>query len=866
MPFNNTVTVTINDVEVKNIAQGMPIVDCMDETLDSSTLIINPSKQKDRFPIFSEVVTTINGFVKYYYLIEDSVDVVCKDPVLYSHTIQLIEPTKLLERIPCDNLTFTQPAAQATYPTSLQNGEASIYDVIMRIRSCCQLRREGSARPYPFEITNQQFIAYLKGIKAPQFFLNVGNVKDALNQVFKYLNAISRLSNFTELTADFFNKYNELIGTSDLIDYGETQGIENYATSLLSNISNALADYDDTASTIVYPSASNWASVRCQDGILTTDNMEFVLESPIYKIKKLWVLAPTTQGDVEGDISRFVVNKEVYETLPINSEWKYTILWHNTNPGGNSKDTWGAKVELISLGKDSALVYEYLGNSIGGLGVGWKKYPYKTTYVIDSALGFIVSQNFEIDGIGALPTSEKSPGEYIQLQNTQFQNLMYRCEYISTTDTRIEVQRIDLTDFKTASVQQINQATNLVNINAYGDNMYGLLQRLGNSEKIMTKIFKRYEDCPNVGDYTIDGYVVTTTMKNVYNDFVSCVISLTRNFNRRSQFVDIAAETRQFVIPAAGETLLRHCNYGEYIYIHPHSIANFDGESDENALLDSLGLEYFCKGIVSDTPLQVSPKLAFLKTLSYNHTLASAVKQVDTKGVANTLAFTFGFNDNRSVGSSTAEMYQDGDKVVQQPIQYTDENGAIFKMHIDLANSFESNPKDTSFEKNAEMARRLPQYDLSNKLNDITLSTNLGYRFLLYKDPAEVPKFTIQQHILPSPSFSSRLIIGNGLAQECPLICDYAEGKEIWVYVIDDQFQLYENKLVRGTKLAKIEASAFSNTNGKYRITLPDIPKRKSWCIGNDKTKLMYLAYNPSPLELLTSIKYLYFSRRIDRI
>ena len=291
--MNNTVTVTINDEVITGIAQGMPIIDCLDETLDSSTLLIEPSTRKERFPIFGKVVITINGHVKYFYISEDDVDVICKSPILYSHTLSLIEPTKILERIPCDNLTFTQPASQNSYPNIILSGSACIYDVIMRIRECCQLRRMDDPRPYPFEITNAELIAYLENIKAPQFFLNMGNVKDALNQVFKYLNAISRLENFTELTADFFNKYNELLSEEGILDEGQSQNIEDYATSLLSNISNAIADYDDPASVIVYPSNTDWASVRSESGGQLTDaNMAAIVESPIYKINKFWIYVP----------------------------------------------------------------------------------------------------------------------------------------------------------------------------------------------------------------------------------------------------------------------------------------------------------------------------------------------------------------------------------------------------------------------------------------------------------------------------------------------------------------------------------------------------------------------------------------------
>lgn len=872
--MNNNVTVTINDEVINGIAQGMPIIDCLDETLDSSTLLIAPSTRKERFPIFGKVIITINGHVKYYYISEDDVDVICKSPILYSHTVSLIEPTKILERIPCDNLTFTQPAAQNAYPTQLTNGEASIYDVIMRIRECCQLRRAGDPRPYPFEITNAAFIAYLKGIKAPQFFLNMGNVKDALNQVFKYLNAISRLENFTELTADFFNKYNELLSKEGILDEGQSQNIEDYATSLLSNISNAIADYDDPASVIVYPSNTDWASVRSANGGQLTDaNMAAIVPSPIYKINKLSLWAPISANgadniehdDIEFEASVFLVEKSVYETLPALSTWSsrdtgsiYTIIW-----------------DLVELGKDVALCYEYLGNSIDGIGTATKIAWIGTQTAIDILVTYAYAIKY--DGVhfktNDLPWDASRPSG-VKVDSNKFANILWRCEYISTTDMRIEVQKIDLSDYSTPSVQQINQASNLVNIKAYGDNMSGLLQRMGNAEKIRTKLFKHYEDCPKVGDYTEDGYVVTTTQKAIYNDFVSCSIALTKNFNRKSQFVDVASEVRQFVIPAAGQSLERHSNYGEYIYIDTGS----EYQDDKTSLLTDFGLQSFLK-VFSGDATEVSPKLATIQACQKDDhfpdpgTVGDWYMSVDTKGIANTISFTFGFKDNRVAGDSTAEQYKIDNKIVQQPISYTDKMGAFPLMLVVLFGGFLSwSGQPISYEQFIDNARAFPEKPAiptaTAKKNIIlqnciaTINGEYTYReFCYYKDAAEILKITIQYHIFPTPENANKMIIGRGLALENPLIRDSDTAKNLGVFQIDDRFSLSENLRVRGTLVSNATITISENN---YTVNLTNIPQGKSWCIGDKDSGLMYLAYNPDEGE--SSIQTLRLLRRVSRI
>ena len=857
--MNNTVIVTINDQEITGIAKGLPIIERRDEQLDSATIIIAPSTRSERYPMFSEVVISVNNRLAYFYVSEADVDIVSKDPLIYRHTLQLIEPTAVLERLPCDNLTFTQPSAQGAYPPTL-NGDASIYDVLMRIRECCQLRRLDSTRPYPFELTNPTLLNYLKGIKAPQFFLNVGNVKNAVNQVFKYLNAISRLSNFTELTADFFNKYNVLMSNEQMLDMGETQSIENYATSLLSNVSNAIADYDDPASTVVYPSDRNWASVRSESGgVLTTDNMMAIVENPIYKIEKFWLWVPligerTAQdSEIKFNAAQFIVEKSVYDTLPLLSEWRQR-QW--TEPDG-AHYAW----DLLKLGKDAALFYYYLGDSVGGFNYSIKKPVFGERYTIDTLLSyFFALQNNGLFWDQTTDTLGYPNG--ISLRSAEFANIMWRCQYITTTDTRIEVQKIDLSDFRKNATLQINQATNLVNLSAYGDNMSGLLQRMGNPEKIYTKLFPKFEDCVNVGDYTADGYIVTSTQKCVYNDFVSCTIGLTKNFNRRSQFIDISSEVRQFVIPAAGETLVRHCNYGEYLYLDTSN--KYD--PDESALLTDTGVELIGSVLNNPAVQKVSPKMAELicrGTLDETQAYALVYRQLDTKGIANTIAFTFQFDDNRSAGASTAQKYQTVDnKVVQQPIRYTDELGALTYVYIRLFDYLEkSNAGEATFDESARTARAFPErsdnLDDPRSIHQVYLRS---YRtagqstqpFAFYKDAAEVPKITIKQHILPTPENAKKIIIGRGFALENPMIRDETEAREITVYTIDDRFDLLENLQVRGTYFATVGI-------GGLNAILPTIPRGKSWCVGNAKTKMMYLAYNPSdnepPLDGITLIK-----------
>ena len=100
------------NIPQKQIAQGLSMIDALDETLDTATVIIAPAKRQEVFPMWENVWLTIDGVTRTYMVSEDSVDMLSKQPVLFKHTVQLIEPTKYLDVLPCDNLTFTKPSNQ----------------------------------------------------------------------------------------------------------------------------------------------------------------------------------------------------------------------------------------------------------------------------------------------------------------------------------------------------------------------------------------------------------------------------------------------------------------------------------------------------------------------------------------------------------------------------------------------------------------------------------------------------------------------------------------------------------------------------------------------------------------------------------
>lgn len=866
------------NIPQKQVAQGLSMIDALDETLDTATVIIAPAKRQEVFPMWENVWLTIDGVTRTYMVSEDSVDMLSKQPVLFKHTVQLIEPTKYLDVLPCDNLTFTKPSNQLSYPDDLEGKNASLWHVLRRIRMCAQLRLENATEPFPFEI-DPAVESELKSIEAPQFFLNVGNVRDAVNQVLKYINAVARCwiaeDGTLMLAYDRFNKRNNLIPDEHvditkgyITNYGASQSIQDYASEVQTYVSNLTSDSDtEGQAVVVYPGAESWASVRSETGIgqLTTENLCFPTPTPIYRIKKLELYLPVSPSKrvnqidnslvvqiLSFDATQFLVTKDVYNTLPIKTEW--TPILRGEGP-------WVLKWNLKTLGRDCALIYDYLGEKIYGLGEMFQRNAFSSKAVIDSLAAYIYMQNYcpAFQGWN-LPDQNNNPTNTLDAQvidisacldmDYDFSDILYRVTFISTTDGRLSSEKNESTT--RSAMFNVNQSTNLTDNIALGQNMQGLVQRLGQDEKLYTVRFKKYQNVWNIGDYTSDGYIVTKRGISIYNDVVIGNMTLNKNFNRRSQFVDLDSEIRQFVIPAKENSLTRHSLIKQYVYIGSSRV-----EGDRyNFVNRNRGMIYSIINASSAPSLNYNPNVAVIEFSDFldptgSSTLYTAIS-VDSKSFGNSIAFTFGFTDNRSAGNRVLDF--DG-KIVEQAIGYT-KDGGVKRLRFYLANS----RRGTNYDDTLTYAKSYPLSDNSTFYENVVIGSSGNTLPDVYKDPAEIWKCTLQFHFLSDPEDQNEFIIGEGLAKNHFFVQPW-NNRQLALYALEagERYQPYETIFTRGNYIGDMSVT-WEEDETSFAIDISELTEKlsptQSWCIGDKNTKEMYLLCNPysdnsSPIDIV---------------
>lgn len=544
--------VWINDVEIKRIRKNFTITTRKDEELDSGVLILFSNREEEYEP-FSIVKIDINddNTPEFIFLIDsDESSLTTKQaPYIYQHTIGLIEATKALERIIVDNLAFTQPRDESITRYNLR-------DVLYRLRDSIPTELDAQwsgTRLFDFETSLMNEFAL---IKSPQFFFTNQNLFQVLSEIFKFVNAIPRVTGFqgTKLIIgkDSFNQITQRISTDKLTNKGRANNAEYYVNSVEMNLENAISDQVET-----YPAKPHYLPHTTKEYVMTTNDMTFFTPKPIYAIKSFKVLLKyvLTRPSGTNPVNPTFLYREVDLTDRVFEEQLYNLL---------PIDQTGVS------SKYGSFVYKQGGNEIKGFGVAFPQFfgLFKTSaaekllhpddgvyadYVYTLSGGWGGTFDLVLDGNNSFGTRVLK-GEF-----------GFRVEYYPYIDQRVNIIREQpKTNLLFNYALTTNQSGKALDINRVLTNGQGTVERLGNGDIVLEKSVKTLSDAFSVGQATNDNYIVSSVEYAFDDNFIKCRALLTKNFNRLSQFIGVDREFRQYEIPL-NETVNRNLIYNEYL-------------------------------------------------------------------------------------------------------------------------------------------------------------------------------------------------------------------------------------------------------------------------------------------------------------
>lgn len=529
--------------------------------------------------------------------------------------------------------------------------------------------------PNPFKLDPTQAAEFEK-IESPELAITNKTLKEALDIVGGYIHGIPRLVRGAdgELNTIKF----DMLGSTERAALNDprwgyitqiySQGIEDYVTELDSSVENLVNSIEPAEGSVTEPYYGGFTTTRSEElyAQITEGNMVIATSQPIYSVQKLEVV--DTKGKV-ADITGYVFEGAEYGRLS-SFEGEYPM----------SK----AFAIYYTLGQKNIKGLNFKSpNVIGGAGSN-----YAITNIIKAVTG---------DDISASVWDE---GKYAQLK--------FRITYTPIFSTRMTMHKTYYEVGMPQSSLYYNQADNLAETRYYGENLKGVAARMGNPERLITYLVGTFTLIPRAGQMWDDEYYVSGVTNALYFDHFECSISLSRDFNRLSQYIGINSEWRAYEV-SEKTAYKRDMVYSDYAVIG-------EIKGDNNALNKEYGvLLAFLGNAVRSIPISAATVRSYDKD---GNNFATCTLPVISSSFGNVLSFRFVMADNYSAGPQSVLSEKDNvSGYWQTDVPYVDYYGEVDTVTFELSRSGITNDNAPfelprgAYASSGSVEIRVPEYD-----------------------------------------------------------------------------------------------------------------------------------------------------------
>ena len=571
----------------------------------------------------------------------------------------------------------------------------------------CDILYKQSKKEYNYDSTNElPFLEMtdtdkkneLKSIIAPEISFNGSTYYDALYQLLSYIDAVPVVDSNNHLSFEYLNNYdaNNIIDVDNQrADERKSINDEYYTNKLVTTYQNARQE-----NAITYPSGKKFVRVNTKsvgipnqaDYILKTQKPIDYVESVILKTGSLYFDIDfywtdngshydITYGGItvtKLDVANRVLEISAYESLNDNREY-YDETFLLCNCLCYTRGT-----DYIDLLNKSALTY--LSHEI-----------YK--YVIMAELKFYFGvpsdsliAKYDGDKVVDIPTN-------VEGQIAKKQELYYQITYYGLFDGRVEqASPINRYDGETYANQENAQAS----LNRMGNNLQGLIAKVGNETDNVTFDVSSYGSRVKVGSIWVtddnEKYIANVVQTTFSTDLNKVIVNaqFTKNFNLLSQYTKIDQQKRFYEI-SNQLTSKGYENITEYIYFCYEDrklgtlLVNYLASAIKN-----ISTEPFLRTLIFDTlngtrTYNYTVDYATFRPITYESEYNFAINKyiylpIHTYGCGNSICFEMDFD---SVINSMNHLVGDGNgdnPHYTKTALYTEKNGFADKMEIKIVN------------------------------------------------------------------------------------------------------------------------------------------------------------------------------------
>ena len=406
-------------------------------------------------------------------------------------------------------------------------------DVIERVLDLAEPIRKGETPRFRL---NAEQAARFDKILAPQFSFTKQTLRECLQQCGAMVHGEPRLDVVEDEGKYYYEVSFDLYGQTErsgiwhkkYIQQSVSQVIDSYASHIDSNAENLVNSLDKYTGVIVEPYAGGYKTVRTDTmyARITDENMIIMTQFPIQSIEKLecGIIPNNTGVTAPIDITDYVFESSIYN----------------------------AQLSSFSEG-----------------------YPYSKAYGIMYTQGQknLTALNFKLDDAIA-PAFEnyaivnilRSASGDTGISVSDYPLLAFRVTYTPIYTSRVGQTKVNYQDYPYGAALIYNQQANIIESRYYGENLKGVIARIGNVEKSFTYIIARLSEIPQAGQMFNDEYYISAVSVEEYTTYFKVTIGLSKDFNRLSQYIGISS-VKRFAEVSLTQALERNLLYKEYIVI-----------------------------------------------------------------------------------------------------------------------------------------------------------------------------------------------------------------------------------------------------------------------------------------------------------
>lgn len=574
-------------------------------------------------------------------------------------------------------------------------------------------------------------------IEMPEMHFTNCTLREALQTVGSVVHGEPRLRG-NEIIFDMYGS-SERSGVPIRTYGGKTysQTIEGAVTAVDSTVDNLVSTMGYAKGVTVEPYAGGYKTVRTETlyARIQDDNMLIQVSNGINRVIKL-------EASYAGKFTDIDITPYVFE------ESEYTRM--------------SAYTELYPNSRVFALYYTTGGTTIQGL-----------NYKIPKAIGATYS-DYAIVRILKAETGNDS------LNLEPYPLLAFRVTYESITSARVK-QSKQYTESPLPTEIAYNQGQNLIESGYFGENLKGVVARLGNVDKVITIIKRGLPKIPKVGTLYDDDYYISAVAVEVMPFYTKITLALSKDFNRYSDFVGVNSQRRFFEV-SEKQAYDSFIHYRDYVVI-----------GDKQNV--TRGADVSAKEIVKIFNPTDGTAVSYVQATSYekdNTEIAQVVLPVKALPLGNSAVFTFKYKDNYSAGDQA--VYQGSGEVTgyfQQGTQYKNFYGYIDNLSLGY---YDKGLTPSSVDDQNNVALSLPEKYGSGRVK-LPIGENLKFTLAHLQvsiGPTEIPTFTYQIDFV---SNRKDIVIGSGLARNLPLIAGAQANNSAKLYVLPSRLNKFAQKV-----------------------------------------------------------------------